>query len=525
MLVILSDLHLTDGTSCETLDPGAFRIFAERLQDLAVRASWRADGHYRPIPQIDILLLGDAVDLMRSSRWLIDGPKPWSSVDDESLAERVDAITSGILTHNLEAAAVLKGLSERSTIRVPAMSADGRPRFEHDLQAVPVHLHYMVGDADWPLHLPGETYNHIRRRITTAWGLSTDANRPFPHEMAEDPKLQAVLRQHRVLARHGDVFDRLSFSGQRDQASFNDLLQVAGLMRFRFEVQHGLAAQLPPSAQLGLQELDHVRPLVLAPIWLLQMMKVSCPITSLQYEIKNCWDRIMRQMLHQARQLDQLRPWGIKDLDALDDLLCFERQDTAGWRDRLLEWLRRQGRGKSLSLAKHALDEADFRNRRARHLVFGHTHCEETIPLDASFADGYVLSQTYFNSGTWRRVYTPTAATVSGDEFLPAEKMTYLTFYRDDERQGALYEVWNGMLGSAPSPVRRIRFDPSQSVLRPNTKRPIGEAVPRPTPHRPHAIPSPPAVPSTVSPEERPRNTTPPAGDIAAPLSLRKSTP
>jgi len=44
MLVIISDLHLTDGTSGVTIHPGAFAIFAKRLRDLAERASCRADG-------------------------------------------------------------------------------------------------------------------------------------------------------------------------------------------------------------------------------------------------------------------------------------------------------------------------------------------------------------------------------------------------------------------------------------------------------------------------------------------------
>ena len=42
MLVIVSDLHLNDGTTGATLQPGAFSLFAERLQELARAASWPA---------------------------------------------------------------------------------------------------------------------------------------------------------------------------------------------------------------------------------------------------------------------------------------------------------------------------------------------------------------------------------------------------------------------------------------------------------------------------------------------------
>ena len=62
MLVIVSDLHLKDGTSGTSITPDAFRIFAERLRSMAYRASWRLDGKYRPIDTIDLVLLGDVFD-------------------------------------------------------------------------------------------------------------------------------------------------------------------------------------------------------------------------------------------------------------------------------------------------------------------------------------------------------------------------------------------------------------------------------------------------------------------------------
>ncbi|MGE3777621.1 MAG: hypothetical protein AB7F89_10580, partial [Pirellulaceae bacterium] len=77
MLVIISDLHLTDGTSGDDSNPGAFEIFRERLQELAYRASWRVDGTYRPLDRIELVLLGDIFDLMRSQHWLASTARPW----------------------------------------------------------------------------------------------------------------------------------------------------------------------------------------------------------------------------------------------------------------------------------------------------------------------------------------------------------------------------------------------------------------------------------------------------------------
>jgi hypothetical protein len=54
MLVIVSDIHLGDGTCGKTISASAFRLFVDRLQELAFNASWRADGNkYLPFKEID----------------------------------------------------------------------------------------------------------------------------------------------------------------------------------------------------------------------------------------------------------------------------------------------------------------------------------------------------------------------------------------------------------------------------------------------------------------------------------------
>ncbi len=69
MLVIVSDIHLTDNGLGGTIPATAFKIFRERLRDMAYDASWRRDGTYRPLEELDIVMLGDVLDLIRSERW------------------------------------------------------------------------------------------------------------------------------------------------------------------------------------------------------------------------------------------------------------------------------------------------------------------------------------------------------------------------------------------------------------------------------------------------------------------------
>jgi hypothetical protein len=97
------------------------------------------------------------------------------------------------------------------------------------------------------------------------------------------------------------------------------------------------------------------------------------------------------------------------------------------------------------------LAEEEFRNRRARHIVYGHTHQAEEVPLEASFADGYVLNQTYFNAGTLRRVYRPTQCGPGERETVASDALSILSFYQGDERRGRPYETWSGTLGVNPN--------------------------------------------------------------------------
>ncbi|MEX0792480.1 MAG: hypothetical protein WD045_05055 [Pirellulaceae bacterium] len=499
MLVIISDIHLTDETTCRTLDPGAFRIFAERLQDLAVRASWRSDGGYRPLTGIDVLLLGDALDLIRSSVWQGEGPKPWDDTHGHGYVQRVAKVLRGTLSHNVRSLAILKALSVEQIIRLPESSPDHKPDFEGPQIPVPVRVHYMVGNTDWMLHNQGESYRLIRQVVCDELGLANDPAKPFPHQGADDPVLADILARHRVCARHGDQWDPLSYSGRRDQSSLSDVLAIELITYFRDQVEATLGDQLPASTRLGLSELDHVRPLAMAPLWLDQLLRLTCPVDSLQYEIRGQWDRAVRRMLDLKIVRDGQLAYYLGSFDELAQLMMFQGQIATDQGEQLAAWIAKSRGGRTLSLVRNAMHEPEFRNRRARHFVYGHTHVAETVPLDASFMDGYVLNQIYFNSGTWRRTYHPTGKEDSPREFLPAEAMSYLTFYADDERHGAPYEVWSGILGTAPSPIRRIRVDGPQQALKPSKAFIAAGEQKLARPHflsgaAAHSIPKPPAA-------------------------------
>ena len=353
---------------------------------------------------------------------------------------------------------MLRSLSQGLVQLAPTGQAGRRGTIGETIP-VPVRIHYMVGNHDWPLHLAGASYNRLRRQIAVHLGLVTDPEGPFPHEPWESPRLLDAMRRHRVVARHGDIFDPLNYDGVRDASSIGDAIVVELVSRFAVQVQSELGPDLPPATRAGLRELDSIRPLLLVPVWIDGLLERTCPSPAVRHRVKQTWDELAAEVLELplVRRHDSWRPHGL--VDGLQSALQIGRRLPVGGASSIAQWLCKLRGAASASYAHHALAEEDFRNRRARHIVYGHTHQPECVPLDASFADAFVLNQVYFNAGTWRRVYHPTQLAPGEHEFIAHETISILAFFEGDERGGRPYETWTGTLGVNPNeapPAHRV---------------------------------------------------------------------
>ena len=462
MLAILSDLHLNDGTCGALLAPGAMNLLSERLCDMAWRASWRADGSYQPIDRLDLVLLGDILDITGSQRWLAGDARPWSDITSHAVSETTAAIVDEILRKNVDCIRTLRALATEATISLPPATASGQPVLDAEELPVAVYTHYMVGNRDWLLHLRGSQFDVIRHKIAHHLGLVTPHNRPFAHEASECDELHEALRRHRVLARHGDIFDPLSFAEDRDAASLSDAIAIELVAKFLGHIEDQIAAELPAAAARALADIDQIRPILLIPAWMESMLERTGCTLAQRSAIKRIWDYMAEQLLHLEIVRKCCAASSAEMLDGLAAALKFSRRDSADWTGRTLAFLNGLRGAASPSYAMHALAEADFRNRRARQIVYGHTHCHEILPLDASHADGYVLNQTYLNAGTWRRVYRPTQALQASHEFIAADSFTLLAFYQGDERSGRSHETVSGTL--ATSSFEPVRADAASDI-------------------------------------------------------------
>ena len=455
MLVIISDLHLTDGTSGETIKEGAFRIFRERLRDLAYAASWRTGKKYKPIERLDLLLLGDILDVIRSAQWLDGDTRPWSDSQSTVFRQKVAAITDAILQNNAQSLACLKSLKSPGLCSLPSATDDGQPKTvgkdsdSAGRSPIETHIHYLIGNHDWFFGLPGAKYDKVRERIVDAIGLSNPPNEPFPYDVDGSDKTRAVCAAHQVFARHGDLFDGFCYEGDRNSSSLGDALVVELLNRFPSEVIRQLGRQLPKECLDGLKGIDNVWPLLVGPAWIDGLLRRTCPDPQQAKGVKEIWDRLADEFLKLefVRDRDKWYQWN--DLvDRLERALKFSKGAALQGLSRLLTRWSEFPPGRNDPFYKNALGERSFKNRAARYLVYGHTHCHEVIPLDACYTDQGLFNQMYLNAGTWRRVHKLAKSNPKEEEFMSYDVMTYLAFFKDDERSGRRFESWSGVLGA-----------------------------------------------------------------------------
>src|SRR5687767_4054027 len=210
MLFIVSDLHLGDGTTANSITPNAFNLFAGRLQETVQFASVRKDGKYRPIENVDVVLMGDILDPLHSTLWLDTMPgdaeyiRPWSDSASPLFAPKLLKVTRAILEKNKESMEIVRRCANGELLKLAPATKRGTPDQRTRTRIpVKVRIHYMVGNHDWYYHLKGEAFDQIRREMIDAMGLYNSAS-PFPYDAQEDPFLKDLFARHKVLGRHGD---------------------------------------------------------------------------------------------------------------------------------------------------------------------------------------------------------------------------------------------------------------------------------------------------------------------------------
>ena len=452
MLVIISDIHLGDGTTANSISPTAFELFANRLREAAFYASFRQDDTYHPIETLDILLMGDILDPLHSTLWLNTAPgalnyaRPWTDTDSPAFANMLSETTKKIIDVNRISLELLRSCANGQTVLLPPSNARHKPD-QDSKERIPVNvrIHYMVGNHDWYYHLPGSVFDEIRKTVINSMGLCNDSS-PFPYELEEHPELGEILHSYQVFARHGDYYDKFNFDREkgRNHATLGDVFTMDVCNRYPVEVKRRYGDQLPSGVIDSLRRITNVRPALATPLWISGQIRRHAESAALEKELKKVWDDLCDQFLQLdfVRALDKSFQFDI--VDALELVLKISKRTSFETLDELVLWVHNKMNESNRSLAETALREPAFLSNSARFIVYGHTHHHEIIPLDSDGEPPNEKNQFYFNSGTWRSYYDLAIKNPREQKFVRYHTFTYLTFYKDGERSGKEFEAWSG---------------------------------------------------------------------------------
>ena len=452
MLVIISDLHLGDGTTANSISSTAFDLFSSRLRETAYYASFRDDKTYKPIETLDILLLGDVLDPLHSTLWLDTVPgalnytRPWTDINSPTFAGTLTETTRAILDVNQESLEILRRCASGQSILLPPANAHGQPD-EASKERIPVNvrMHYMVGNHDWYYHLPGPRFDEIRKTIIESLGLCNDSG-PFPYELEEHPALDEILGSYRVFARHGDYYDKFNFNREkgRNHATLGDVFTMDVCNRYPVEVQRRYGDQLPKGVIDSLRRITNVRPALATPLWISGQIRRYAESAALEKELKKVWDDLCDQFLQLDVVREQDKAFKLDIVDALELVLKISKRTSFRTLDDLVVWVHNKLHENEQSLAEHALQEPAFLDNSAHFIVYGHTHHHEIVSLDSDGEPPNEQHQFYINSGTWRSYYGLAVKDPKEQKFVRYQTFTYLTFYKDGERAGRTFEAWSG---------------------------------------------------------------------------------
>lgn len=425
MLVVISDLHFVDGTAGKHDVPtSAFDdVFISDIVALAEHAK---------ATEIKLLLLGDIIDLLRTTYWFGTNvqaeDKPWGENGRQDPQHFDPGKGSETERHCHK---ILDGIVSRNKPTFDLFANLGS-----QFGGLTVKVVFIPGNHDRLVNC----YPSLRDRVANLLKLTIDET-TVSGLPGSGWRYKTVFEDetYSVFARHGHEFDTFNFGG-RNKDDVDGHLNVS----IGDVVTTEIAAQL---AHLLIPKLDHI----------IDDEEEKAETRELIYQIDNVrpWTSIAGYLKSQFGMKPKV--WGaivetFADITANLLRIKFFREwflvNQPSLIANLWHWL--DGHVESPvsesvsgdSYAQAAL--ADYEEKNSRFVLYGHTHSPEQVPLDSL----HNAPEVYINTGTWRtRVMRTIGHSI---KYANLKTMTYALFYNADEDKShkqpntVSFDVWTG---------------------------------------------------------------------------------
>lgn len=474
MLVVISDIHFVDGTAGEhNLPYSAFEsVF---LSDIASLAKDKG------AKEIKLLLLGDIIDLIRSTRWLEtatadrpwgnnglkDIPKPQNGSITEKICLRILGQVSDsdlkksnrpnftllpsdtILSKNWETFKLFREFGEVL-----------KNKFQIE---IPVKIIYVPGNHDRLCNL----YPSVRDEIKKLLGITIMSNTVEGYPTDEWwYKSDFKDEEYGVYARHGHEFDPWNYGGNNDFArSGHTKISIGDILTTEFAAKipwmfakfkaNGKYPQISDELINRLKDIDNIRPINRILEWLYYKVRKN------DYgKTREAIEVILNTVFEELLDNEFVQQWRSPGT-SWDEVIHIATRPWARWiskgilekieKEGLLSLLLGEAEGSDSSkedpYARAAYNERLWKeDNRISFILYGHTHIPLQQPLDSA-GDREII---YINTGTWRNRIFRTISLDKAYDFIDLKHMTYSIFYSKDEdtkdkiKDSLSFDVWTG---------------------------------------------------------------------------------
>ena len=437
MLVVLSDLHLADGSAGEhNLKPQVYEDLLDQISDAHAKVR-----QFNPNSHVEIVYAGNVFEMRRTHYWFESAEhKPWRH---HGVVEGKDHANPPASTEYLQKAVQLftRIMTHENVAPIKGILGD---KLADRFGGVEPLRAYLPGDADRLINMD----EGLRARVIDFLGLDlgrTQTWNPayrFPNEWL-DPN-------HGVLIRHGHEHDVYSFEGDPsnpsdyDNVPMSDLITTELFARLTYEASllpaDGVSQEVLDKFRRDLEQIDNVRPTSSIVKWLARHFSSADE----KRLLGACVDRALNNYNNQ-----EYVKWWLSSAGHDSMWTPFDEADRI---ESLLEGLKRIWMGKSDLAMKvyekfasydpyaryldHASQEAKLAEAgsKVQYVVYGHTHHAEHVPLGHVGEGADRRMAHYVNVGSVRPTHTVTR---DGADFFVNEALDFAIFYKQDEKPGA----------------------------------------------------------------------------------------